>query len=303
MTNETEKKVLLEEEFLRRLEQLEIVVRKAAAGKLRGERKSRKRGVGVDFTDYRDYVHGDDPRFIDWNIYGRLDRLFLKLFMEEEDLDLHVLLDTSASMGFGDPPKFTFARQLAGALAYVGLTSQNRVTLYPFSAAGPAPLGPLRGRRNIFRVFEFLDDLHPEGRTHLSATARTWALATHRRGVAVLISDLLDPGDDKTLGFELALPYLGGLTLDVHVIQILAQEEVAPALKGDVKLIDSETDLFTEISIGGPILSRYRRALNGFLGRIRELCLKRGIPYLYTTSDLLFERVVLEALRKGGLLR
>jgi len=303
MAEETDREALLGEEFLRRLETLDIVVRKAAAGKLRGERRSRKRGIGVDFADYRDYVHGDDPRFIDWNIYGRLERLFLKLFMEEEDLDLHILLDTSASMKFGDPTKFHFARQLGAALAYVGLTSQNRVTVQAFSASSQASLGPLRGKRNIFRFFDFLLGLEPEGRTHLAAASRTWALGAPRRGVAVLVSDFLDPGESGVSGFESSLPYLGGRALDVHAVHVLSPEEIDPPYKGDLKLIDGETNLFTELSMGEPILKRYRANLQGFLDTVRELCLKRGIPYLFTTSNTLFERVVLDALRRGGLLR
>ncbi|MHC4778590.1 MAG: DUF58 domain-containing protein [Planctomycetota bacterium] len=294
---------LLEEEFLRRLEQLELTVRKATAGKLRGERRSRKRGIGVDFADYRNYVHGDDPRFIDWNIYGRLEKLFLKLYMEEEDLDLHILLDTSSSMEFGKHSKFLFARKIAAALAYVGLCGQNRVTIHPFSAAGGSSLGPIRGKRNIFRIFEHLEGLEVAGRTHLAAASRTWAVVAPRRGVAVLVSDFLDPGEGDLLGFEAALPYLAGRSLDVHAIHILSPEEVDPPFKGDVRLIDSETDLYTEISMGEPILKKYIRNLRGFLERIKSSCLKRGIPYLFTKSDASFERVVLDALRRGGLLR
>ncbi|MHC4599740.1 MAG: DUF58 domain-containing protein, partial [Planctomycetota bacterium] len=142
-----------------------------------------------------------------------------------------------------------------------------------------------------------------EGRTHLGASSRTWALGAPRRGIAVLISDFLDPGAGDFLGFEAAIPYLLGKALDLHAVHVLAPEEVHPPFMGDVRLIDAETDLYTEISMGEPILRKYRRNLQGFLERIRALCLNRGIPYLFTTSDAAFERVVLDALRRGGLLR
>ncbi len=303
MNEETDKTGLLDEDFLRRLEQLDLVVRKAASGKLRGERRARKRGVGVDFSDYRRYVHGDDPRFIDWNIYGRLETLFLKLFVEEEDLDLHLLLDSSGSMAFGEPPKFGFAVRLAAALASIGLTGQSRVSIHLFSSARPPSLGPLRGRRNRMRLFEFLSGLTPEGGTDLAASARRWALAEPRKGIAVLLGDFLDPGDGETLGLEAALPFFGGRFLDVHAVQVLSPDEMRPPFKGELKLIDGEEDRFTDVSMGEPILKRYRDNLEGFLARVRDRCVGRGIPYLLATSDSSFERVVLDALRRGGVLR
>jgi uncharacterized protein (DUF58 family) len=279
------------------------VFRKAAAGRLRGERPSRKRGQGTDFADYRDYVHGDDPRFIDWNVYGRLDRLFLKLFVEEEDLHLHILLDTSASMAFGEPSPFDAARRLAAALAYVALVGQNRVAIVPVGEGAASPFGPVRGRNSAFRAFAYLQDLAPAGKTALAASARAWGLAAARKGIAVLLSDLLDPGDGTKTGFEEAVPYLAGRALDAHVIHLLSPGEIEPPLRGDLRLLDAETEEFAEVSIGEPILRKYRANLRGFLDRARTFCLKRGIAYAFAPSDTPFEKVVLEALRRGGLLR
>jgi uncharacterized protein (DUF58 family) len=303
MPDTRESAPLLDEEFMRRLDQLELVFRKAAAGRLRGERASRKRGQGTDFADYRNYVHGDDPRFIDWNIYGRLDRLFLKLFVEEEDLHLHVLVDTSASMGFGEPSKFDAARRLAAALVYVGLIGQNRVSVHPLGEGAPPPFGPVRGRNSAFRAFRFLQDLAPSGRTALAASARSWALARSRRGVSVLLSDLLDPGDGRIPGFEDALPFLAGRALDAHVVHLLSPVEIEPDARGDLRLVDSETDEFAEVSIGEAILRKYRSNLQGFLERVRAFCLRRGMAYLFAHTDTPFEKIVLDALRRGGLLR
>jgi uncharacterized protein (DUF58 family) len=303
MPETRETTALLGEEFLRRLDQLELVFRKAAAGRLRGERPSRKRGQGTDFADYRDYVHGDDPRFIDWNVYGRLDRLFLKLFVEEEDLHLHVLIDTSASMAFGEPSKFDAARRLAAALSYVALVGQNRVAIVPVGEGAPAPFGPVRGRNSALRAFAYLQGLAPAGKTALAASARAWGLAASRKGVAVLLSDLLDPGHGTATGFEEAAPFLAGRALDAHVVQILSPDEIEPGLRGDLRLLDAETDEFAEVSIGEQILRKYRANLRGFLDRARAFCLRRGIAYIGASSETPFEKVVLEALRRGGLLR
>ena len=127
---------LLDSELMAKLDQVDVMSRKIFAGKLQGERRSKKRGISVEFADYRHYTHGDDLRFVDWNIYARLDKLFLKMFLEEEDLSLVVAIDTSASMHWGNPSKFVFSQQLAMALGYIGLVNHNRVTMYGFNSEG-----------------------------------------------------------------------------------------------------------------------------------------------------------------------
>ena len=141
---------LIGNELMARIGQLDLVSRKIFSGKIQGERRSKRRGQSVEFADFRQYVHGDDLRFIDWNIFGRLDRLFLKIFLEEEDLSLVVAVDASASMDWGDPSKFVFAQRLAMALGYIGLVNHNRVTLAAFGGQGGAagPQEPARAAQD-----------------------------------------------------------------------------------------------------------------------------------------------------------
>src|SRR5215471_5389776 len=154
---------LLDPEFLHKLEQLELVSRKIFVGRMKGERKSKRRGSSVEFADHRNYTIGDDLRHIDWNVYGRLDKLFLKLFLEEEDLHFYTLLDTSLSMDFGEPAKLQYGKQVAAALAFIGLVNHDRVMLDTFSSALQQAMPSLRGRSQMWRIVQFLEGLQADG--------------------------------------------------------------------------------------------------------------------------------------------
>src|SRR5688572_10729333 len=163
---------LLDSALMAKLEQVDVLSRKIFAGKLQGERRSKKRGISVEFADYRHYAHGDDLRFVDWNIYARLDKLFLKMFIEEEDLSLVIAVDTSASMNWGNPSKFIFGQKLAMALGYIGLANHNRVTLYGFDSGGVRPLPSLRGRRRTQEMGRWLLNLEPGGSSAFDQSMR-----------------------------------------------------------------------------------------------------------------------------------
>src|SRR5262249_19131283 len=234
---------LLDPEFLHKLEQLELVSWKIFVGRMKGERKSKRRGSSVEFADHRNYSVGDDLRHIDWNVYGRLDKLFLKLFLEEEDLHVYTLLDTSLSMDFGDPTKLQYGKQVAAALSFIGLVNHDRVVLDAFSTQ-LAGLPGLRGRSQMYRVIQYLEQLQPSGAGNLTAAAKSFALKHSGKGVVVVISDFLDKH-----GYEDALRYLLARNLDIYVIQVLSREEVEPDLVGDLRLVDSEDEDVAEITI------------------------------------------------------
>src|SRR5436853_5103675 len=158
---------LLAPEFLHRLEQLELVSRKIFAGRMKGERLSKRKGQSVEFADYRNYVVGDDLRFLDWNLFARLDRLFIRLFMEEEDLHFYILLDNSLSMDFGSPTKLHYAKQVAAALGFIGLVNLDRVVIEAFNDRLVQSLPPVRGRRSLWRMMDFLTKLEPAGPSDL----------------------------------------------------------------------------------------------------------------------------------------
>lgn len=209
---------LLSHEFIAKLEQLELVSRKIFVGRLKGERKSKRRGQSVEFADYRNYVVGDDLRFLDWNIYGRLDRLFIKLFQEEEDLHFYLLIDNSVSMDFGDPTKLFYAKQVAAALAFVGLINHDRVMVETYNDNLDQRIGPVRGRTQFFRVMDFLIRLESHGGTHAADAAKSFAIQNTGKGIVVLLSDFMDKG-----GYQDALRYLVARNMDIYAIQILSK--------------------------------------------------------------------------------
>jgi uncharacterized protein (DUF58 family) len=298
MPQTPEKPQLLDAEFLARLEQLELVSRKIFLGRMKGERRSKKKGQSVEFADYRNYVVGDDLRFLDWNLYARLDRLFLRLFMEEEDLHFYVLIDNSLSMDFGTPSKLHYARQIAAALGFIGLVNLDRVVAEAFNDRLTQTMPAIRGRRSLWRLLDFLQKIEPSGPSDLKQALRTFSLKSSGKGIVVLLSDLMDKG-----GYEDALRYLVARQMDIYVIQILSQEEIEPEIVGDLKLTDIEDDDVAEITVSGPLLRRYKQNLAAYRAGLHEFCARRGVTYLFTSNQVPFDRLVLTYLRQRGLVR
>ncbi len=185
---------LLTPDFLRKIERLSLVAKRVFPGQLRGERRSTKRGSSVEFADYRNYAVGDDFRRVDWNVYARLEKLFLKLFVEEEDLHVYVLIDASRSMEFGDPSKLLYAKRVAAALSYIALGNLDRVGLAALSDGMASILTPKRGKQSAFGVFEWLKSVKPSGATQLAQSIRDFSLRTSRPGLAIVISDFFEKG-------------------------------------------------------------------------------------------------------------
>ncbi len=289
---------LLPPELLARLERLELVTRKIFRGRLKGERRSLRKGQSVEFADFRNYVPGDDLRFIDWNLYARLDRLFLKLFLEEEDLHFYALIDASASMDFGEPTKFFFARQLAAALGFVGLCRGDRVQVTTLARRGTAAAPVLRGRHQLGRMLEYLEGIEPNENVPLLEGVKQFCLRRRGKGIVVLLSDLLDKS-----GFQSALRMLVAQQMDVYVIHVMAREEWEPPLVGDLRLIDSEDGDVAEISVSQPLLARYRRTVAGFSQSARDFCARRGMNYLLARTEIPVERLIGSYLRERGLVR
>jgi uncharacterized protein (DUF58 family) len=289
---------LLDPEFLHKLEQLELVSRKIFVGRMKGERKSKRRGSSVEFADHRNYTVGDDLRHIDWNVYGRLDKLFLKLFLEEEDLHFYTLLDTSLSMDFGDPTKLHYGKQVAAALAFIGLVNHDRVMLDTFSSKLADGMSSVRGRSQMYRVVQYLEKLEASGSSNLTAAAKSFAIKHAGKGIVVVISDFLDKR-----GYQDALRYLLARNMDIYVVHLLSQEEVEPELVGDLRLIDAEDDDIAEITVSAPLLKRYKDNLNAFVGGLKEWCTRRGITYIFTTNQNPFDKLILNYLRERGLVK
>lgn len=289
---------LLDPEFMAQIERLQYVSRKIFAGKMRGERKSKRRGESVEFADYRPYVVGDDLRFLDWNILARLDRLFLKLFLEEEDLHISILLDASKSMDWGEPSKGLYAKRVTAALAYIGLCNFDRVSIYTYANGLTQELAGVRGRRLMFKVMEFLTKLEFDGASNLSLACKQQVIRHPQRGILLVLSDFFDKG-----GFEEGLRYLLGRDLDIYAIQLLSPEEINPELAGDLRLLDVEDEDVAEVTISRALLNRYQQNLQAYCGSLKEFCTRRGISYFFTGTDVPFDQVVLSYLRRRGLLK
>lgn len=293
---------LIDSELMAKLDQIDIMSRKIFLGKLQGERRSRRRGQSVEFADYRSYVPGDDLRYIDWNVYGRLDHLFLKLFLEEEDLSLYLVIDTSKSMDYGDPNKLIFSQRLAMALGYIGLVNYNRVTLCTFSDGLERRLPNLRGRRRTQEMGQWLLNLEPTGDTDFEPAMKTLALSRQGKGVMVILSDFL-----FKRGYEKGLRYLVGGGFDTFVTQVLSPQEIDPvatgALSGDMKLVDVEDGNEAEVTVSGALLKRYKENLNGYCGQLREYCVRRSMTHMTLRSDMGMDTLIFDYLRKRGLLK
>ncbi|MGB7159786.1 MAG: DUF58 domain-containing protein [Tepidisphaeraceae bacterium] len=289
--------LLLDPQFMARLDQLDVMSRKLLAGKMKGERRSKRRGQSVEFADYRNYVIGDDLRFIDWNIYGRLDRLFLKLFLEEEDLSLYILLDVSKSTDYGDPHKANYIKRVAAALGYIGLVNYNRVSISAMADGIVAETGAMRGRRRVSQMIDFVSKLAPAGGSNMSEACKRFALAHRQKGVCVVISDFFDKG-----GYENGLRYVAGGKYDLFCVQTLSPQEVDPDLQGDLKLRDMEDDDMAEVSITQPLLKQYKANLNAYCLALKDYVTRRGGTYLFTSTAVPFDTLVLNYLRERGLL-
>lgn len=313
---------LFDEPTLRKLEQLTLVAEQVRVGVMKGDRRSRKRGTSIEFADYRNYVKGDDLRRLDWNVYARLERPFIKLLEEEEDLSVHLLVDASASMDW--PPtnqptnqptnklpnqptnklpnqqtnKLLYALRLTGALGHIALTSGDLLTVTLLTGQGSRRWGPFRGQQNSLRLLQFLETGRGGGLTDLNLSLRDYALHGRRPGLLFLLSDLLSPnGYQDGLTAVLARGYEAGL------IHLLSPDEIDPPLSGDLKLVDVETGQDAEISLDGATLAAYRQRLQSWQTEIAAFCASRASHYIPLVTDTPWEKVVMQTLRQKGAVR
>jgi uncharacterized protein (DUF58 family) len=293
---------LFDETTLRKLEQLTLVADRVRVGVMKGDRRSRKRGSSVEFADYRNYVQGDDLRRLDWNIYARLERPFIKLLEEEEDLAVHLLLDCSGSMAWppDDPEthKLSYGLRLAGALGHIGLSGGDLVQVVLLQGDSSRRWGPFRGRQNSLHLFHFLDSATAAGPTHLNLTLRQYAQRARRPGLIFILSDLFSPD-----GYQAGLNALQSRGYEVGLIHILSPDEVAPEAGGDLKLVDVETGRQTEISLDQATLALYRERLQSWQTEIAAHCRQRQIYYIPVVTDLAWDKLILQTIRAAGVVK
>jgi uncharacterized protein (DUF58 family) len=289
---------LLTPELCAQLERLELVTRKIFRGRMKGERRSKRKGQSVEFADFRNYVAGDDLRLLDWNLYARLDKLILKLFLEEEDLHFYALIDSSLSMDFGDPTKLQYAKQLAAALGFVGLIRADRVRIETLDQKPSQRSPAYRGRASVWRMEQQIQAIKPSSETNLARGVKNFCLRNPGRGVVVLISDLMDKD-----GYETALKYFVSHEMDCFVIQVLSREELDPDVKGDLRLVDCEDHDEAEITVSAPLMRKYKQTLDGFVASVQQFCTRRGMHYLLANNQIPVSQLVAKHLRRRGLVR
>jgi uncharacterized protein (DUF58 family) len=218
--------------------------------------------------------------------------------MEEEDLHFYVLIDNSLSMDFGNPTKLYYAKQLAAALAFIGLVNMDRVVIEAFNNRLTQSLPAVRGKRSLWRVLDFLQKLAPAGPSDMKQAMRTFSLKSSGKGIVVVLSDFMDKG-----GYEDALRYLVARQMDIYAIQILSHEEIEPEIVGDLKLVDVEDEDVAEVTVSAPLLKRYKQNLEAYRASMHEFCSRRGVSYLFTSNQVPFDKLVLHYLRQRGLVR
>ncbi len=305
---------LFDSAFLAKLEQLHLLSRKIFRGQQHAERRSRQTGSSLEFADFRNYSPGDDLRTVDWNVFGRLNRLFVKLFEAEQDLHVSILIDCSASMRWlpeaqsgerGRLTKFDHARRIAAALSYVALANLDRVNLFPFAGELGADPGFVRGKQQFHSILDFLRRLSDfpgaTDATRMRASFRTFAHRMKRRGLVFVLSDLFDPdaGD--------ALAYLRQQHFEVSALQVLDAAELDPTLaggvEGDLQLVDAESRETYDVMADKTLLDAYRAELAGFVAGVEQNCRRRAIGFIQTTTAVPFEDLVLRVLRDSHLVK
>ena len=289
---------LFDDEFQRKLEYLALVSRRVFAGRIRAERRTKKSGSGVEFADHREYQPGDDFRYLDWNVYQRFERLLVRLYEEEEDLAIYFILDTSASMGFGDARKLKYGKKVVAALAYVGLANLDRVSIATTSDRVMERMPETRGKARIFKAFRFLRSVECEGTTDLGDAMKTFVAQHKRRGLAVLVSDLYDPR-----GFEKGINVLRYNKFDPFVVHVVDPSEGKPRLNGDVLVYDCETGDEREVTVTAKVLERFTKAHAQYMAEIDRFCATHQVPFVTASVDVAFDELILRVFRRGGFLR
>lgn len=285
-------------EFLKKLQQLEIVFRRARRGAREGERVTAQKGGRVEFADYRKYSSGDDFRYVDWNVYGRTDKLFVKQFAKEEELQVCLLLDKSESMSYGDPAKFGYARKFVLAMAYLGLVGKNTVRIAAFSEGQLEWSSWISDRARLYDLMDFLRPMRTGGRTDVAGALREFYEQVPKRCLVILTSDLMDETDVRR-----GLGLLANRGFDVCLFHLLSPQEVHPRLSGKLLLRDLETRRARQMIVRPETVQTYLDTLNACREEWRSFCLRHGMLYVHAETDVPLDELLLRYLREGGLLK
>ena len=288
---------LLSSSFLKRLENHELVSRRVFSSRVVGERRSRRKGGGMEFVDHKAYAPGDDLRYLDWNVFARSDHLAIKQFETTENLATYVLLDSSESMAHGNPTKLLWGKRIAAALGYLAMCKDDRYGIFPFSDELKAGSLSLTGRGQMGQIFDFISDVEPGGLTDLETAIQQFTAEVTTGGLVFIVSDLWDAA-----GLQRGLHYLLYNGFSVQALQILAPDEVEPAYGGELDLTDSETGERVLLTIKKGTLDRYRRELRASFRQLQSILSSPETMYLRSLTTDSVEDLVLYRFRQEGLL-
>lgn len=278
---------LFDEEFVAVISRLRIVSRQVPRGGRHAEQRSLQLGGGMEFRDFRAYMPGDDIRRIDWNLYRRSGRLFLRLFEELQNLPVYILLDVSDSMFFETPARADAARQMAAALIAAALNQHDSAGLYPFGQDLLTPMRSVSSGAGLSTALAYLDRLSPAGPTNIAYALRRFSAMGMRRGLVVVISDFFDPH-----GVDVTIDTLRSIRHRLLLVQVVRPVDAEPDLSGEVRLIDCEVGRDVDVTITTETLARYRRAYEEFQNALLQFVARRQVGYLALDAD----RPVLEQL-------
>lgn len=287
--------------FIKKLEYLYIVSKKILSLHPYAKRKTKIVGSGIEFADFRPYSPGDNLHSIDWNIYARTEKLFLKLFEEHEDHHIYFLIDTSTSMQLGNSQspyinnKWSYAKRVTAALAYIALANQDIVSIIPFSAQLDSILPPTKGKSQIFSIFDFLSNLQPGLSTHMADSCRSFVKQFKRPGIAVLISDFYDPD-----GFESAINLLRYQRFEPILIQLFDERELHPNIRGEVDIIDCETLSSSTLVLTPSLIQQYQHAWLSFCQSIDSFASSKQLLSFRAPIQTPFDELILRVFRAGG---
>ena len=287
---------LLDEDLLRRLERLTLLSGSTKEAALIGEHRSWRRASSFEFADHRRYVAGDDYRRIDWNVYGRLDGLFLKLNEAREDIPIHILLDCSKSMDCGEPHKLTYAKKLVASLAYLALSRFDSVSVVSFSDRLHQRYPMVKGKSQTVNLLDFLNGVEVGTTTRLLPSIVDYSHMYRHAGLMVIISDFLTSED-----LEEGIAVLTKSGYDVQVVHLLAADELDPIVTGELELLDSESGEIVEITVGPNVIVQYKERVSEWMDEVENRFKSLGVRYVAGHSGVPLEHLIMNTMRQKGL--
>jgi uncharacterized protein (DUF58 family) len=288
-------KTLFSDDFLKKLEKLAFISKKIPNGTFQGAQKTYRKGSSLEFSDYRSYSNGDDIRSIDWSVWKRLGQFFVKLYSADLDRTISILIDTSESMGTGNPDKLTFSLRVAASLGYIGLKNQDRVGVISIGETVMDYMKPARGEGKTISLFNFLSSLKISGKTNLAESLKVFSNKVQKNGIVILLSDLFD-----YQGFKEGLYHLLYNRADIIILHILSEEVLVPDFSGPIKLIDSETEAVLNLTMDRETAEAYKKGISEYFLEVEKLCLQNRIEYIRVTSSTPFEDLILKYMRQGS---